>query len=355
MSVERKDPLGLADFDLSDTLPTPVVEEDIDKEDGGEEDTPTEEPEVEPEVEPEEEPEVEPEIEPEPERQPGSDSDLDLKPLYEMVNRDMPVELEMEGYDTGDPESLAKFIKDAVAANSKPAFANEEVEKFNTYVAKGGNPRSYMDEVYGDWDYSSVKLEDNEGAQKQVLSQFLAERNPNRDSEWINNKIERYENSGVLELEAAEALEYLQDKQSVKDQELIAKQSNIKQEQELTYKKQLSDFKTQIEDQTKLAGVTMNDSKKKKLFEFATSVDKHGKTEYQKILESVPEAQLQMLMFAMNGFKAGPTKIEATTAAARELKKGLSRFKSSNIEGSGSSRATHQLSRTSIKDEFSTP
>lgn len=305
--------------------------EEIEEEDNVEEET------EEPTVEEEEEEEV---------------SDLDLTPLFELANRDMPVELDISKYDTTDPESLAEFLRESVKQNSNPEFASEEVKKFNDFVKNGGKPEQYLDAMYGQPDFESINLEGNEAAQKEVLRVFLTAEYPNRKPEWIADKIERYENSGVLEDEAKDALTSLIEIQKTEKESLAERQRLAYEEQVAQYEQQVKALEERINKKDDILGQSLTKSEKKELFDFATKHDKNGKTAYEKAMESNPDAGLAVLMLAKYNFDIGAFTKAAKKETIKDLKKNLSRFTSTNAEGGRSSSRASSSSRLNFKEEF---
>jgi hypothetical protein len=355
--MSEKSNLDLSDFDISgsllsnpleDVLPVEPVEEE--EEEVASDETPTAEKD-DPKVVEEEEEEVEPVNESTVNKEEEGE-DLNLTPLFELINRDMPNEISLEGYDVSDEESLVAFVKEAVKQNSAPDFASEEVKRFNDYVSHGGDPKNYLDSVYGTVDYANLRIDGNEEAQKEVLRTFLKAEFPKRDQDWVEAKIERYENSGILEEEAKEALSSLASFKAEDDEYIIERQRLEHEERVKQYKQQLADLENKINSKEQILGKEVNKAERKKLFEFATVRDKYGKTQYERIMESAPEAHLGVLMLAYHNFDMGVFTKTAANKTMSTVKKNLSRYTATNAEGNAGGMREPKSSKTSLREEF---
>lgn len=106
------------------------------------------------------------------------------------------------------PEELVEYFRDVIEENSTPNYASEDVKKLDEFVRNGGRLQDYF-EIDGDLDLENIELEDDENNQKLVLKEFLKEKGYN--SNQIQKKISKYEDAGILEDEATDALEGLRE------------------------------------------------------------------------------------------------------------------------------------------------
>ena len=94
----------------------------------------------------------------------------------------------------------------------------------DNFVKNGGNLRDYF-EIDGELDLEEISIEDDEVNQKLVVKEFLKEKGFN--AKQIEKKLSKYEDAGLLEDEAEDALEALKEikelQQLLKDQENQAK------------------------------------------------------------------------------------------------------------------------------------
>lgn len=117
-------------------------------------------------------------------------------------------------------EELINYFSEVIEENSKPEYASEEVEQLDKFVREGGNLRDFF-QIDAELDLDNIELEDNESNQKAVVREFLKEKGFN--TAQINKKINKYEDAGILEDEAEDALESLKEIKANKKEELLRK------------------------------------------------------------------------------------------------------------------------------------
>lgn len=105
-------------------------------------------------------------------------------------------------------EELVNYFYDVIEENSKPSYASEEIEKLDEFVKNGGNIRDYFS-IDAEVNLEDIDIEDSEDNQKTVIREYLKEKGLNKSQ--IDKKLTRYEDAGVLEDEAVDALEALKD------------------------------------------------------------------------------------------------------------------------------------------------
>lgn len=132
------------------------------------------------------------------------------------------------------PEELVEYFQQVVEENSVPRYASEEVEALDNFVKNGGNLRDYF-EIEGELDLDNIDIEEDENNQKLVVKEFLKEKGFN--TKQIEKKLSKYEDAGLLEDEATDALEALREikeqkkQQLLQDQEKAAKQAKQRQQE----------------------------------------------------------------------------------------------------------------------------
>lgn len=105
-------------------------------------------------------------------------------------------------------EELIEYFYDVIEENSKPQYASEEIEALDNFVKNGGNLRDYLS-IDAEVDLDNIDIEDDENAQKTVIKELLKEKG--YSAKQIDKKISKYEDAGLLEDEAEDALEALRD------------------------------------------------------------------------------------------------------------------------------------------------
>ena len=123
-------------------------------------------------------------------------------------------------------EELVKYFKEVIEEQSTPEYASEDVAKLDEFVRNGGKLEDYFS-ITPDIDVDNVDIE-NENEQKIVLRELLARKG--YSDKQIAKKIERFEDAGVLEDEARDAVEELQEIVAKEKEELL-EQQRIKKEE----------------------------------------------------------------------------------------------------------------------------
>jgi hypothetical protein len=119
------------------------------------------------------------------------------------------------------PEDLIAYFQEVIEENSVPQYASEETAALDEFVRNGGNLRDFYS-IGGAMDLDTIELEDNENAQKQVVTEYL--RKKGVSAAQINKKLQKYEDAGILEDEAADALEELKQINAEEKEELLKTQ-----------------------------------------------------------------------------------------------------------------------------------
>jgi hypothetical protein len=124
--------------------------------------------------------------------------------LAEKLGIAIPEDMEIKTLD-----DVVDLLIQVVKENSKPTFANEELEELNKFVAEGGDIKTYYSEVYSNTlDLENVDITVDRD-QKAILREHML--NQGYKEEKIKRAIDRYEDAGVLQDEAEEALELVKE------------------------------------------------------------------------------------------------------------------------------------------------
>jgi len=98
-------------------------------------------------------------------------------------------------------------MQDVVEENSKPDYASDEVAALDEFVRNGGKLQDYFKTDH-ELDLDNIDIED-EHSQKTVVRQLLKEKG--FSDKQIEKKIQKYEDAGLLEDEAEDAIEDLKE------------------------------------------------------------------------------------------------------------------------------------------------
>lgn len=236
-------------------------------------------------------------------------------------------------------EELVKYFQEVIEENSVPQYASEEVEALDKFVKNGGNLRDYF-QIDGELDLEDFEIEDNEVNQKLILKEFLKEKGFN--NKQIDKKLTKYEDAGLLEDEATDALEALRDIREQKKQQLLEEQEKSAKELKKRQQDYFNSVVTEIKGMDNIRGIKIPQKDKQALLEYIFKPTADGKTQYQKDYSKSVKNLLESAYFTMKGdtlLKAA--KSEGSTAAINKFKNSLSK--------TGVSRKTRRQDNTSTE------
>ena len=248
-------------------------------------------------------------------------------------------------FEEGDekPKSvpeLINYFKTVIEENSKPDFASEEIEALDAYVKQGGDLRKYL-QIDAELDLDDIDL-DEESNQKAVVKMWLKEKG--FSSKQIEKKISKYEDAGLLEDEAQDAIEDLKEIREQKKEQLLKEQEKAHKQ----YQEQQRAFYTNVVDEIKglknIRGIAIPEKDKKVLIDYILKPDADGRTKYQKdYAKGGVKNLIESAYFTMNADKL-------LEAAKREgNNKAVEKFRNSLKSTSVSSKS--KQAQTSSNDE----
>lgn len=259
--------------------------------------------------------------------------------FFEALSDKMGWELDEDEEIPQTPEELVEYFKDVIEENSVPQYASEEVEALDNFVKNGGNLRDYF-QIDGDLDLEEINIEDSEVNQKLVIKEFLKEKGFN--AKQIEKKLTKYEEAGLLEDEATDALEALRDIKEQKKQELLEAQEKSASELKKRQQEYFNSVVTEIKGMDNIRGIKIPQKDKQALLEYIFKPTADGKTQYQKDYSKSVKNLLESAYFTMKGdtlLKAA--KSEGSNAAINKFKNSLNR--------TGVSRKTKRQDNTSTE------
>lgn len=259
--------------------------------------------------------------------------------FFEALSDKMGWELDEDEEIPQTPEELVEYFKDVIEENSVPQYASEEVEALDNFVKNGGNLRDYF-QIDGDLDLEEINIEDSEVNQKLVIKEFLKEKGFN--AKQIEKKLTKYEEAGLLEDEATDALEALRDIKEQKKQELLEAQEKRAKELKKRQQEQFNTVVSELKGMDNIRGIKIPQKDKQALLEYIFKPTADGKTQYQKDYSKSAKNLLESAYFTMKGdtlLKAA--KSEGSNAAINKFKNSLNR--------TGVSRKTKRQDNTSTE------
>ncbi len=273
------------------------------------------------------------------------DSEL-ISPFFKLFSEELGWEVEEED----EPKSisdLVDYMKNIIEENAANSFADEDVAALNEYIKNGGNIHSYYDEVYGKTgisdDFSNIDLA-NENTQRQIVAANL--RNKGYSGEKIQRTIERFTDAGLLEEEAADALDSLKEAAAAQKEQLVREQKAQAEQAKAEEIKFFNDVKGEISKIDSIRGIPITKSEKEQLLRFAFQQDRDGLTAFQKeYYKNLSKNLIESAYFVMKG-DAFVQKVQrrAETNAAQALRERLRSKTSAGKNNKGIDKEANGLS-----------
>ena len=195
-------------------------------------------------------------------------------------------------------EDLVEYFKEVIEDNSKPDYASEEIEKLDEFVRNGGNLKDYF-QLDTELDLDTINIEEDEVAQKAVVRMLLKEKGFN--SNRIDKMINKYEDAGILEDEAQDAIEDLKEIRETKKKQLLEEQ----QKQAQAVKRQQQEFFNNVMNEIKgmdnIYGIAIPEKDKKALLEYIFKPNSKGVTKYQEDYAKSLKNLVTSAYFTMKG------------------------------------------------------
>ena len=277
----------------------------------------------------------------EPIDEPVDDDDSELVGnFFDAMSEELGWEFEEGDEKPKSVPELINYFKTVIEENSKPDFASEEVEALDAYVKQGGDLKKYL-QIDAELDLDDIDLDD-ESNQKTVVKMLLKEKG--FSSKQIEKKLSKYEDAGLLEDEAQDAIEDLKEIREQRKEQLLKEQEKAHKQ----YQEQQRTFYTNVVDEIKglknIRGIAIPEKDKKVLIDYILKPDADGRTKYQKdYAKGGVKNLIESAYFTMNADKL-------LEAAKREgNNKAVERFRNSLKSTSVSSKS--KQAQTGSNDE----
>lgn len=219
-------------------------------------------------------------------------------------------------------EELIGYMQDIIETNSTADYASDEVKELDEYVRNGGSIQDYISVSSKVSSYDSLDLED-EDDQKTIVKDFLKRSGFN--DKQIQRKIEKYEDAGLLEDEAEEALEFLKEATKKEKQEALKEQENQRLLAEEQQAKFYQEITSEIETLKEIRGIQVPQKDRKELMDYIFKVGPDGQTKYQKdYAANFKKNLLESAYFTMKGDSLiKSAKSTGETSAVQKFKQSL--------------------------------
>lgn len=232
-------------------------------------------------------------------------------------------------------DELINYFQNVIEENSKPEYSSEEVEALDNFVKQGGDLKKYLT-IDAELDLDDIDIED-EANQKLVVKQLLKEKG--FSTKKIDKLVSRYEEAGLLEDEAQDALEDLKEIKEEKKKQLLEDQKKAYQIQLQRQQQFYDNVISEIKGLKNIRGITVPEKDKKVLMDYILKPDTDGKTKYQKdYAKGGVKNLIESAYFTMNADKLiEAAKREGNNSAIDKFRRSL---KSSSITTKSRKQAT---------------
>ncbi len=232
-------------------------------------------------------------------------------------------------------DELINYFQNVIEENSKPEYSSEEVEALDNFVKQGGDIKKYLT-IDAELDLDDIDIED-ETNQKLVVKQLLKEKG--FSTKKIDKLVSRYEEAGLLEDEAQDALEDLKEIKEEKKKQLLEDQKKAYQIQLQRQQQFYDNVVSEIKGLKNIRGITVPEKDKKVLMDYILKPDTDGKTKYQKdYAKGGVKNLIESAYFTMNADKLiEAAKREGNNSAIDKFRRSL---KSSSITTKSRKQAT---------------
>lgn len=232
-------------------------------------------------------------------------------------------------------DELINYFQNVIEENSKPEYSSEEVEALDNFVKQGGDLKKYLT-IDAELDLDDIDIED-ETNQKLVVKQLLKEKG--FSTKKIDKLVSRYEEAGLLEDEAQDALEDLKEIKEERKKQLLEDQKKAYREQIQRQQQFYDNVVSEIKGLKNIRGITVPEKDKKVLMDYILKPDTDGKTKYQKdYAKGGVKNLIESAYFTMNADKLiEAAKREGNNSAIDKFRRSL---KSSSITTKSRKQAT---------------
>lgn len=232
-------------------------------------------------------------------------------------------------------DELINYFQNVIEENSKPEYSSEEVEALDNFVKQGGDLKKYLT-IDAELDLDDIDIED-ETNQKLVVKQLLKEKG--FSTKKIDKLVSRYEEAGLLEDEAQDALEDLKEIKEEKKKQLLEDQKKAYQIQLQRQQQFYDNVVSEIKGLKNIRGITVPEKDKEVLMDYILKPDTDGKTKYQKdYAKGGVKNLIESAYFTMNADKLiEAAKREGNNSAIDKFRRSL---KSSSITTKSRKQAT---------------
>lgn len=203
-----------------------------------------------------------------------------------------------EEEEADKPKSVADLVDyftQVIMEQSVPTYANQEVAALDEFVRNGGRLQDYFSQSTT-LDLDRIDMEE-ESNQRTVLHELLARQGYEEDQ--IKRKLDRFEDAGVLEDEAKDALEDLKEITEEEHEQLLQNQKIRQQQYQQRQQQFFNDVVNEISSLDNIRGIKVPTKDKQELLAYIFKADANGVTQYQRDYSSSVRNLVESAYFTM--------------------------------------------------------
>ena len=266
----------------------------------------------------------------------GENDSPDFSPFMEALHEKFGWEFDEETLEENSLDGVVNHLSSIVKTNVE-ALLDEELsvgdgtlKKLHEFVKNGGDPKRFMEVYYNPIDYAEIDLED-ENIQERAVRDLLEKQG--YDAEEINDKLDNYKDSGILEKEAKMAKKKLSFLQEKDKETLLERQKEEIKAKEIQENEYWNEVKSTINKWDKIGDFPIAEKDKNTFFDYLNKKDREGLTAYQKDLMGDKAAAIKMAYIQFKKFNIEDVKKSVKTEVTKKVKESITKFNSSNKSG----------------------
>ena len=189
-----------------------------------------------------------------------------------------------------------------ILSELKPDYSDPIVEEFNEYIAKGGDPRDWIDH------YARVEKEFDFNSEYSLDTLYMFYKETTRWSdEKIRREVAKIETQEELDEifeEIAPALEELKQERKKELEEQLYHQRLEEEREYRTFVNNVNNYVHSLDTNREL-GIQLTQKDRKGFVKYFTEVQSDGYTQYQREIYSDPAVEVKLAMLAYKGAHKG--------------------------------------------------
>jgi len=235
-------------------------------------------------------------------------------------------------------DDLINTLAEIVEKSSEPEYADDRVRQLDEYLKNGGDFEKFYKVQKEAISYDNINLED-EGNQRRVLSDYLELEG--YDDNQIARKIKKYEDTGILQDEAEDALARIKKAKEKETAAMLKQQEKERKEYEESQRAIFENALNTIKSSDNIRGIKLSQKDKKELVDYMFKIQPNGKTKWQEEYGKSINNMIESAFFTMRGDALVQSiKKSGETSAAMKFKKALA---SNKVKGTKPSAKTGSI------------